>query len=159
MPLIELTLSGELSKRLNSEDSNFIGFSQDPTAYATRISDSLEIYASSIIPASNSLAAARGACYATLLGVSAPSSGITLLPIAVASFCAALAPGMVSSGFTGVPPTGLFDYQSLLNRPYPADYTPQENFERMRILANKIHVYFITGTAININTGATINWN
>lgn len=159
MPLLEPLLITEFSKVLNYTDPLFSGYSNSPSVIANRLSTALFNYGSGVIPASSTSLQAKNSSSLIFQQILAPNSAITLIPQGVKAFCDVLATGMTSSGFTSIPPIGLVSLQPLYDREYPEQYTENENLERCRILAEQIHNHFITGTATNINSGATVNWN
>ena len=79
---------------------------------------------------------------------------ISVIATCVQSYASVLATGMVSSGFTGVPPVTPLMLDPVYNLGVQSDQADPV----LELLATTIDTWFKTGTAVNIITGATVLW-
>lgn len=143
VPLVLSKLKEELSKIMDSEDPNFVGFPSDSNQVADNWSNAIYEYSKTCIPLSTSATSAKAAMKSVMMGMGAPMSGLTVFPAAFTAYAATFAPGMLGAGFTGVPPSSPIDLAPVFSIPLNAG----TNQMRVNAMAAIIHAWFKTGSA------------
>jgi hypothetical protein len=152
MPLVSIILQKELSKIMDENDPNFLGFSSDVFVVASRWANALNTYASAVIPASTTSAVSLTAMQGVLMQI---QPGVFPLASSITAYAASLSIGMLGASFVGAPPTAPLDLS-------PAFYIPLvegSNAQRVSAITSIIDSWFHTGTATNVISGATMTWN
>lgn len=155
MALVKSVLENGLRELMDPEYVNFSGFPETTIEVASRWSEIVDNYAKSVLPTSLSSAAAKSAFNSIMLGISPTvPNGIALLISAFTAYAASLAGGMAPT-FTGVPPITPVNLTPVIS----AGLGGASGDVTAALMANIIHTWFKTGTAINVSSGATITWN
>lgn len=158
MPLNRNNLITEIRKINDESFDDFEGFPETIESTATRWANLVDNYAgANLIPVVNPifLESARIAFFNQFLLLSNKTqNGIQVFANAFAAYAVQIALGM-QPVFTGlVPPTRL-SIESII----PVGLNGGSAQVIASLLATLIDTWFRTGTAINNQTGATVNWN
>lgn len=135
-------------------------FFEDPPETAAlcarKWAEAMSDYALPIIPptttavaASEALAAALTPIFATSLTAAVTSAG---MEAAWLVFATSLGTGMLPT-WAATPPAGLVGFSGLFAA------RPLTHREAAANFALSIHLWMTTGTAVNVGTGATVNWS
>jgi hypothetical protein len=152
MPLLLSTLEAELEKIMDSNSPLFIGMPSNQQQVASNWANAIYNYASTILPVSTTASAARTSLETILLGAAAPNSFFPAFQAGLSAFATQIAIGM-QPAYTGTPPPTPIDIQTaLLAIPLEPTLTPL----RISTMANIIHVWFKTGTAVLNNPPNTV---
>ena len=134
-------------------DFDFEYFEQFPKSIdeaAERWSNAIFKHCEDVVPPSITLQQAKQICYLEFLKV---SNNPKQFEIAIMKFAEVMKDGMI--GFNGVmPPTDLNLITVFLK-----GFSGSSSLDIANELSEKIHAWFKTGTAINVSSGITINWN
>lgn len=153
MPLLPNILQLELSKIIDSEHPQFVGFPQNQLQMANNWGNALQQYASGIIPPSATLAAAVTA-FKNLMATMNTSNGLVVFPQAFTTFALTLSTGM-QPAFTATPPPAPISLTPVFSIPLQ-DGT---NSTRISTMASIIDAWMRTGIAINNASGVSVPWS
>lgn len=153
MPLLLTTIQQEFANLMDKNAGGFVGYPQSPTEVAENWSNVLFNYSQAIIPLSTTAVPAKQAMKAILTSAVAPNSFFPALISGYSAFATTLAGGMLPT-FTGTPPPTPIPLSPILALPLG---TPVGTI--IGLFSTLTDTWFRTGTAINISSGATINWN
>lgn len=153
--MLEQKVLVDMIRRINDTSyPNFEDFPGDKYAAAARWAEAMKEYAKDIIPKSVSLEAAGSAMENVLKTIEPRGGGIGKLELSIIHFADVLATGM-SPLFTGSAPTSGLDFNDI----YYQGLSGESAKVIAEQLAARIHNWMKTGTAINNNSGATVNWS
>lgn len=153
----------EIRKLNDSSFEEFQGFPESCPLAVTKWAETFYVYAEGILPASNTVILAKSTAQQILLGICSSktfSQSVTIFTSAVVSFAQQIIPGFISgniypnqcNGVMPIYPLNLFPiFLKAMNGGSAYDFAKE--------LSTEIDNWFKTGTAININSGITINWN
>lgn len=153
MPLIKDILKQQLGAICDEGNPLFTEFPSSWEIAGQRWAQAINIYASAVIPASATSALAQQMFVTTWIPMREVEN-ISVIATCVQSYASVLATGMVSSGFTGVPPVTPLMLDPVYNLGVQSDQADPV----LELLATTIDTWFKTGTAVNIITGATVLW-
>lgn len=150
MPLIQSNLEDALTS-----------FFEDPPETAPlcaeQWADAMKNYVLPIVPpsttaepASLALSAALTPIFETSLSASVTAIGMETAWLA---FATSLGLGMAPA-WVATPPPGLIGFLSLFTAPPPLTHR-----EAAANFSNAIHIWMLTGTAVNSSSGATVSWS
>lgn len=152
MALIKTDLVVSIREINDQEFEGFLGFPQDVSEAAERWSLAIGSYAALVTPPSITFETARQALKAQLL--QAGTLGAAAFVTGLTQYAAQLALGM-QPNFTATPPPTPINLVPV----FAAGFGGASAEVVANLLADSIHLWFKTGTAINNSSGATINWN
>lgn len=155
MPLVYSTIRSELSKIMDPDDPNFVGYPSSTSQMANNWANAVNEYAKTVFPISSTSSAAKSAMEGVFMGMVAPMSGLVIFPAAFSAYAAALSPGMIVSNFNGIPPPSPI----ILAPAFAVPLLSTTLQIRIDTMATIIDTWFKTGTAINISSGATVPWS
>lgn len=152
--LDKIILAEALSRVYDKDAFNFIGFPSTAIQGAVNIANAINLYAKNVVPLSTTSEVAKAALISVLSAANLSGNGRHLFPLAIKAYADALALGMTGAGFTGIAPI------------LPPNLEPSYSIGMMgatgsivaEAQADIIHAWFLTGIAVNISSGATINW-
>ena len=154
MPLITTTLNDGLRRIFDEEYPSFEGFPQTLEEAVVRWGNVIDTYAGiNLIPFSTTSQLARTAFENTLLSLQ-PSNGALIIQNAFLTYTVTIAQGMLPA-FQGVPPPIPLNLIPI----FGVGFAGGTSQEVASLLTTAIDTYFRTGTAINTQSGATVNWN
>lgn len=146
-------LKNKILEFSNGDDPEFDNWPANIQESAECWADVLDLCTQNIVPPSTTQPQARTQFINIFLNMSINSqNGYTVFANAMFAYASQLANGMVSAGFTGVPPPTPFIFNM-------GGMVSSSSSQEALKLAIDIVTWFKTGTAININTGAIINWS
>jgi len=128
----------------------FEKFPQSIDEAAKRWSNAIFKHCEDVIPPSITLEQAKQSCYIELLKV---SSNPKQFEIAIMKFAEVMKDGMI--GFNGIMPPIDLNLFSVFTK----GFAGASSIDIADELSEKINSWFKTGTAINVSSGITINWN
>lgn len=153
-------LISEVRKLNDSTFDLFEGFPNSCGLACTKWSEALYKYAKDLTPPSSNFETARSECRSILTGICSANSmiqSVTIFINAVVSFCQKISDGILSATFgvlQGVPPIGQPNFLPIFIKAMNGGSA----FDFALEFSEEVHNFFLTGTAINVNTGATVNW-
>lgn len=153
MPLIQNLLKQQLSSICDESSPLFTEFPSSWEEAGMRWANALNTYASTVIPASTTSPLAIQTFITTWLPLR-ETENISVISTCIQAYANVLATGMLASGFTGVAPIIPLD----LTPVYNLGVQSSEADPVLNLLAMTIDLWFKTGTAVNILTGATVLW-
>lgn len=151
--LVALTIENKLRELNDQAYAGFVGFPADVAACALAWATAVDTYASAIIPASSSSAAAKTAFQTTMLGL-AGANGLVILTAAFTAYATALATGMAPT-FIATPPPIPIDISSII----PVGLAGADGHTIATLLATIIDTWFRTGTATPSGGGSPVLWS
>ena len=152
MALDKSILKTEILKITDASNPIHEGFPASIVDATTRWSNAIDKYASQVLPLSSSSGAAKTQLAIDLIPVG--TVGTTAFITAFTNYAAILSIGM-SPTFTGVPPP----IPIVLEPIFTFGFAGASSDDIAELLSTTIDVWFKTGTAINVGSGAIINWN
>lgn len=153
MALVLPSLQLELEKIMNPDHPQFIGHPETAADGANNWAEAIGGYAELVTPPSSTGLAAKAA-FIAIFATTQDNTGETTLKAALTAYAAALGGGMAPA-FTATPPPNPIDLTAWLQIPLEAG----QDSLRASTLAGLIDGWFRTGTAIQVSSGATVNWN
>lgn len=149
--LIQADLVDGILSLNDEQNPNFQGWVESSLIACERWATIIDNYASKVIPASTTFVLAKQALFTELLNVD--TIGENAIQLGLTKYATILGSGM--AGFTGViPPVPI-----VLTPIFQAGFGGASSVEIANMLAITIDGWFRTGTAINISSGAVVNWN
>ena len=152
-------LKNEIRKLNDPTYSDFVGFPESCSLASDKWATCLFLYAENIIPPNTLLEIARANSRAVFIqlcssNIRSLEQSVIIFTNAVTTFAQSILGGFVSSGFNGVMPTYPINLLPIFRKALDGGSAIDFAIE----LSDEIDAYFKTGTAININSGVTINW-
>lgn len=148
----------EIRKLNDSSFELFEGFPNSCSLATKKWANTFFIYAENIVPISNTVSSAKSDAQQILLGICSSSSlpqSVAIFTASLVKFAESIMPGFISSSFSGIMPIGQPNLLPIFIKAMSGGSAKDFAIE----LSNEIDNWFKTGTAININSGLTINWN
>lgn len=123
---------------------------------AQRWAEAMENYASTVLPRSSTASAASAALELSLVSLFSTSLSSTTTSIAMEAawltFATTLGIGMAPD-WVSTPPPGPIGFSLLF------EARPETHREAASNFATSIHLWLLTGIAVNSTSGATVNWS
>lgn len=155
MALVANTLNLEMQKFMDQESPNFVSFPSSAEETAEMWANAINEYAKLVLPVSLTSDQAKEAFRLQMLLINnSIGNGDIVFKAAFTQYAIVLAAGMQPT-FTGAPPVSPIEFASV----YALGFSGASNKVCMDAMIVIIDAWFRTGTAINNNTGATVNWN
>lgn len=126
---------------------------KDPKEYAKRFASDFNKYAAQVVPPSLTFEAAHQAMLASLQDKPGPWSKVSKIEIAFENYVDILYQGMTPL-FTGIKPVSKLSFDVLI----PLSLSGAKPETIAELMVTTIHLWMITGQAVNNASGATINW-
>lgn len=152
MPLIKSILKTEIVKITDASNPIHEGFPASIEEAGQRWAEAIDKYASQIIPFSSTSQIAKQQLAVDLINVQ--NGGTSVFITVLTNYAIELSSGM-SPTFTGTPPPIPIVLQPIFNLGFKGETA--ENIAEL--LSNVIDAWFRTGTAINVSSSITTNWN
>lgn len=136
----------------NGNDPEFNAWPNSIAQAAIEWGDVVDICCKDVIPATNNQVPARAAFITIFKTMNIDQqNGYQVFTQALWEYANIMAAGMVTSNFTGIPPSTpfVFNMQGMING---NSETEANNF------AEALIDWFKTGKAVNISSGVTVNW-
>lgn len=137
----------------NGDNPDFNNWPQSISEAAECWANVVDVCAANVVPTSTTATAARAAFITEFNNMSNEAqNGYLVFANALMQYATILGTGMTGAGFNGFPPPTLFVFNM------QGFISGSANEEAIRFGTDLVN-WFKTGTATNINTGTTINWN
>ncbi len=149
--LIKENLTSEIRKINDESYSLFEGFPTSDAEVVFRWSEAIRVYSQNIIPFSSSIAQAALGMQSSLISTKGSTRTIEL---SITSYATILAAGMPPL-FVGIPPVLTLDFSDI----YAKGLEGGSSRDIADLISDRIHKWFLLGTAINNSSGVTINWS
>lgn len=152
MPLDVNILKTEILKITDASNPIHQGFPKDINEAGLRWAAAVDTYASSVVPTSYTLSAAKQQLAIDLLNVA--TGGTSAFILALTNYSITIASGMLPT-FNGFPPPTPVVLQPI----FTYGLSGASANDVAILLSNAIDAWFKTGTAINVSTSIVSNWN
>lgn len=153
-------LISEIRKLNDSSYEEFVGFPSSCSLATDKWSDCFLLYCQDMIPSSTTKIEAKNLCRDVLLDICNADDffeSVQIFTNSIIQFCIKLSEGIYDGTFQvfqGIPPIGILNLIPVFLKAKSGGSAYEFAVE----LAENIDTYFKTGTAINLLTGVTINW-
>lgn len=144
-------------RKLN--DESYSGFGEFPTtciSAAAAWSNAYFIYAEKILPESKTVSLAKEEARLILLGICGSkefNQSVEIFEQSIKKFAMSIIPGMLPT-FSGIMPTKILNMRPIFLKTLDGGTAEQFAID----FSNEVDTWFKSGTAINVNSSATINW-
>jgi len=149
-------LQDEIRKLNDSTFEQFVGFPATCSSAAKSWSNAYYLYAKDILPTTTTSNTAKNSAEVILKQICSSNNfdaSVLIFENSIKTFAMSLIPGMLPT-FTGIMPTRVLNLRPIFLRALNGASAKQFAEE----FSDEVDVWFMSGTAINVNSSVIINW-